>query len=58
MAHFAAAPPQHPQKVFLPRETAKFIDLLRFGEFLRFPCIHTYVRIHIHMYVVCEYLFL
>ena len=51
MAHFAAAPPQHPQKVFLPRETAKFIDLLRFGEFLRFPYIRTYV--HIRTYVVC-----
>ena len=30
----AAAPPQHPQKMFLPRETAKFIDMLKYGEFL------------------------
>lgn len=31
MLSSAAAPPQHPHKVFLPRETAKFIDVLKYG---------------------------
>ena len=38
----SATAPQHPQKVFLPRETVKFIALLKYGVCMC-VCVYVYV---------------